>query len=421
MDRPAPACRHEGTMSRDGRMDRDARDIARLIDGRNRTAERLVHAAAAAEKKLRMRKFTWRRKYHSGPYMHANDPRLRLVARMAGAPLPMVESFVDRLDDFASENAPRGSLEGFSIAVLATHWSLPNDDILARIYAALEHPKIGWIEQDHVIDFWARNPDLEDPTAAERQDRSRLFRKAADALLRFRRAGYLDAAEYDRRETERLALRERARQGLASWRGELHALLDFSTAKQLSRCDTVTVTTIADQTISRSDLGAVENSGAGAGGTAAKLSEGQVVAPVEISTASGDKTNADGVSDEAQGELWLATEGARLVVERLTVVPARAATLIERWRARAGGSHAVLAAIIRGVAERAKTAAHFELAIGEACDRHRDLIEEGPTLAMGPAGAIAVSPANAQEKRPGQPSETLGESIERLKKAVSGG
>ncbi|MGD0333926.1 MAG: hypothetical protein ABSA90_11815 [Xanthobacteraceae bacterium] len=91
--------------------------------------------------------------------------------------MALIEALVIRLEVFANANLPRGSLEGFSLAALAAYWDLPNEDELARVYAALKHPDVGWIDQDHLVTFWERNPDVEDTTAAERQRRFRARRK----------------------------------------------------------------------------------------------------------------------------------------------------------------------------------------------------------------------------------------------------
>jgi hypothetical protein len=149
--------------------------LAAETDKFNRTAQRLGEIMAAAEKKRKMRRFTWYRDHAAV----VDDARWSLVARMTGAPLPIVEAFQRRLDLFANSNTPRGSLEGFSVSALSARWGLSDDDLLARIYAAMETPEVGWIDQDHLVTFWDRNPDVEDTTAAERMRRMRARRRAA--------------------------------------------------------------------------------------------------------------------------------------------------------------------------------------------------------------------------------------------------
>jgi hypothetical protein len=124
------------------------------------------------------RRFVWCRLDHS----LLDDLRWRLVARVAAAPLNIVEALVVRLEVFASSNKPRGSIEGFSISALAAHWDVA-EETLARVWAALSRPDIGWIDQGYLVTFWDRNPDTEDPTAAERQRRFRARRKEARAAM----------------------------------------------------------------------------------------------------------------------------------------------------------------------------------------------------------------------------------------------
>lgn len=158
---------------------------------------RLEQAEKAAKAKGH-RRWTWCRLHHG----LIDDMRWRLVARLTGTSLPLIEALIVRLEDFANVNQPRGSLEGFSLTTLAVYWDLPDERQLAAIYAALEHPDVGWIDQDHLVTFWERNPDQEDHTAAERQRRLRARRKAekekaAAAALEIRaadRAGLAPAA-----------------------------------------------------------------------------------------------------------------------------------------------------------------------------------------------------------------------------------
>ncbi|MCC6172044.1 MAG: hypothetical protein IT481_08450 [Gammaproteobacteria bacterium] len=141
-----------------------------------------------------MRRYTWCRIHHD----LVDDTRWRLVARMSGAPQHIVEAFVVRLDIYASANRPRGSVDGFNVVALAAHWNLPSEEQLARIYAALEHPQVGWIDQDQIVTFWERNPDVEDPTAAERKRRQRAKQREAKEEARRVRLGYPQSRVTDR-------------------------------------------------------------------------------------------------------------------------------------------------------------------------------------------------------------------------------
>lgn len=374
--------------------DRSLRDFRRIADKKAMQAQALGEATAAVAKRLRMRRFTWVRA-ENAVY---DDKCWRLVARMAGAPLHLVEAMVLRLDLYASANRPRGSVEGFSIAALAAYWAMPNDDVLARIYAAFEHPDIGWIDQDHVVTFWDRNPDTEDTTAADRTHRSKAFKKAMKTLGGYKFHGHLSEPQYAERVRELFALREETRRGHFP-RGELVRRLDLLLnlspvieAHVVSTVSTVSLTARSDQNITQSG-DAVDNGAAAPGGEAQKLSEGQADAA------------PSSPQNEEHAQEWLDKEGGRLVVERMNVRPTRAATLIERWLRQVNQSHADLAAILRsaaapGLKGELRTGAAFHVLVSDECGRRRRVIEEGPRFAMGPAGRPQQNPAAAQQDAP---------------------
>lgn len=111
-----------------------------------------------------LRRFTWCRIDHELLF----DSRWALVAKMAGVPRHEVEAFVLRLEIHASAARKDHGMPGFrsgevatfNIKALAADWRVPTDK-LDRIYEALEHPDIGWIDQGCIVTFWPRNPDTE--------------------------------------------------------------------------------------------------------------------------------------------------------------------------------------------------------------------------------------------------------------------
>lgn len=76
------------------------------------------------------------------------DPRLRVAANLADAPLHLIEAMIIRLEIYASSNKPRGSVQGFPIAAVAAHWDWPAEG-LERVYAALK--RVGWINQAELV------------------------------------------------------------------------------------------------------------------------------------------------------------------------------------------------------------------------------------------------------------------------------
>jgi hypothetical protein len=324
--------------------DRSFRDFRRSADKEAMARQASLEAVGAVAKRLRMRRFTWCRA-ENAVY---DDKIWRLVARMAGAPLYLVEALVLRLDLHASAARSRGTLDGFSIPALAAHWGIASEDVLARIYAALEHPDIGWIDGDHVATFWDRNPDTEDTTAADRTHRSKAFKKAMKAIAALRREGRIDAAGERAMIRDLYALREEARAGHFA-RGELVrrlALLlqpgpTLSTergAHVVTTVTTVSLTPRSDQNIRNEP--AVDNHHAAAGGDAAGLSREEEEQPGKAQ---------GGLTEQQQAALWLETEGLRIVTEQLQENRQLAATKIARWRDQdLSGDAAALADIIRG-------------------------------------------------------------------------
>lgn len=280
-----------------------------------------LEAAKAAAKKLKMRRFTWCRIEH----VMLDDVRWRLVARMSGAPQHMIEAFVVRLDIFASANKPRGSLDGFNLAALAAHWNLASGDQLARIYAALEHPDVGWIDQEYVVTFWDRNPDTEDEGAALRQRRSRIRRRIPAKLAKLARVGRIDQARRneieatlgDLEDDDLFALESDLKRELGSMRAAAKANYPLS---RVTPRDTVTVTARSDQINKTSKQLSEQASGVGPG----LEPNGSAALQNPVHTDSGE-------SGDIHPELWLATAGAEIVTRRCGVTRPRAEHMLHEW------------------------------------------------------------------------------------------
>ena len=288
-------------------------------------------------RKATLRRFTWSR-------LHADLPSMDiwgLVAEMAKSDRAKVEALVWRLETYASTTQPRGSLVAFPLRALAVTWRCEADE-LARIYAALEHPHVGWLEGDVIVTFWERNPDQEDPTGPERAKRSRARRKIIGAM----QAKRAPPAEI---------LDELARQGL-----------DYPQVRTVTR-DTVTVTPRAEQSRQQAD-------------EAAKISG---AAPAAAPQAVQGETGESG-ENSIEPVLWLATEGKRILVERLNETPVKAEMRLERWQREIGGDLAALVTILDRAAASDLVVARFLVTVSEAITRHR-LEAKGPLLPMPPS------------------------------------
>jgi hypothetical protein len=125
----------------------------------------------------------WSRKKRYGWWRCYNDiarhPKWRVVARRANVPVHEVVAIVLDLLCAASKTKRRGSLDEFKPLECAAALDIEPEHV-ARVYATLEDPIIGWIDQDCIVDWFERQPDIEDPTMLERKRRSRAARRAAE-------------------------------------------------------------------------------------------------------------------------------------------------------------------------------------------------------------------------------------------------
>jgi hypothetical protein len=281
-------------------------------------------------KKPTLRRYSWCRLHRE----ILDDPRWSLVARRTSAPLPIVEAVIVRLDDHASQSTPRGSVVDFSIAALAARWNV-DEEMIGRIYAELEASDIGWIDQDYVVSFWARNPDQEDATAAERQRRKRARDKQA-------------------KEDARAA------------REVIHSHVT-------SRRDSVTVTTMIrsdhkKENADRPPVDNVDNSTGFARGDEAGLPTG---------------TPGTDVALLEQATSWIDSEGKQMLVDFLQIKASLAETYLARWR-RDLSDDLALAQIIRAAERAGYIGSRFHTIITEQWKRHVLTQQKGPQLPLMP-------------------------------------
>lgn len=287
-----------------------------------------------------LKRYTWVRWHHELSYM----PLWALVAQRAGVAQPIVEAFVQRLEVHASGGRPRGSIEDFNVAALAASWRI-DDDALARVRAVLEEPDIGWIEQDFIVTFWERNPDEEDTTAKERQQRKRDRTKAMKELAHQARLGLISPQTRLERELVLMASRF-PQQQMATW-----ARLSTEDERHgVTHRDSVTVTARADQIDTAKQGGLCD-----------------VSAVPNHSGESGDV------------EIWLAMEGTRIVAERMRTLPARAKLEMGRWRKELADDAATLAQLIHDADTMGLTGGKFSDRIRAEIMRLR-FENRGPSL-----------------------------------------
>jgi hypothetical protein len=303
-----------------------------------------IQRAKGPPAKPTLKRYSWSR-------LHTDlldDVRWSLVARRANAPLPIVEAMLIRLENHANRSRPRGFVGDFSADGMAARWNV-DEDMIGRIYAALEAPDVGWIDQDQIVTFWERNPDVVDETAAERMRRMRARRKQAKEEAAAARAGCPQPQAVTR--------------------------------------NTVTVTTRADLIINQE-----EGKKAKRGSPRNEVAAGAV--PI----------NSGNIGDIEDPELWLAGEGRRLVCERMNIPTPLADTHIERWRRdMPDGSGGAFASILLAAAAAVplNRPSHFHVLVTQQLERHIQEQRDGRQLGLMPPRPGGPKPASEGDERYG--------------------
>lgn len=318
-----------------------------------------------AKKAARHRQFHWCRR----PNSFSDQPIWRLVASKCNMPLYQVLAFVNRLEEHANNAANhgliRGSLHLFDADEFGVALGMSAEEA-ARLYAALEDPKIAWIADDHIASFCDRNPDREEDIddARRRKRRQRSRERVLKQLAKLARDGRVDAAE---RLTIEVALRGISDEQLQFVQDQL-ARAELSTGHKVTARDIVTVTPEQSRNLEKSRPAAVDNSGDRDREKTSGLAEAE-----------------GGEAGEAleQATSWLDSQGVALLVNALTIRTQVATTYIERWRRDVQDDHA-LAAIMRGAEARGLQGARLHVTIADGVQRFLRERANGPVLAMGP-------------------------------------
>lgn len=110
--------------------------------------------------------FEWFRSWHGAP----TDSKFRVIAKRAGVAPGVVSAVYWALLDYASQNEPRGSVEGFDTETYAEWAGWEESDVLAILDAFTGKQAI---IDGRIVAWEKRQPKREDPTGAERQARHR--------------------------------------------------------------------------------------------------------------------------------------------------------------------------------------------------------------------------------------------------------
>jgi hypothetical protein len=318
----------------------------------------LDDAAAAAEaKRQKHRAWHWCRRKNG----FSDNPLWRVVAEKLGLQLHAVQAFTNRLEELANQGEPRGFVGDFKAAEFGAALGMPAEDA-ARIFAALEEPEIGWVDQQHVATFWLRNKDDEpDETAALRSRRSYARRELRTALRRLGGEGRLSRADIDAvladlphmSDDELFELERRRRIGqlavALSTESEPHA-----PSRSLTRENVRPHTRAEQEHIKGNYTGSVDNSG--------DTDRGEAV--------SSAKEEGSGAALPTAGK-WLRSEGARIVTERMALFPGAAQTKIERWLREVEFNTDALALMVDAVRQQNVRGDDFEIAVARQIEQRR--------------------------------------------------
>lgn len=328
-------------------------DAKAAAEARRRMMEETADAAIRRVRqaaKPTLKRYTWSR-------LHTDlldDNRWALVAHRAQAPLPIVEALVIRLEVEANKSQPRGFIGDFNAEAMAVRWGVDVEMVL-RIFDELERPDIGWIQQDTLVTFWARNPDRVDETAAERKRRQRARQKAGKLLAAWARQGLISDAL--RRERE-LAMNEEGcdvEALVGQWKRSVTSSVTVTR-------DTVTVTPRAEQIINQ---------------------ERPRAAPVATLGANLAPVDPTAFADRAKALQWLKGDGEALVTGRLGGLRSKACKTIARWSVTACHDVTGLAGIIHAsLSTAAQGEAFRKLVEDQVARRAAELI--APALPLPP-------------------------------------
>ncbi len=120
----------------------------------------------------RERRYDWFRVYND----FVGHPKFRYVAEQCGASISEVSMIALALFVAANKSKPRGWVNDFDPFECSAALGIITETVVA-VFQKFE--ALGWIESDYLSTWDKRQPDREDPTAAERKRRQRERLKAA--------------------------------------------------------------------------------------------------------------------------------------------------------------------------------------------------------------------------------------------------
>jgi hypothetical protein len=294
--------------------------------------------SAAVKRAMGPRSWSWCRR----PNGFSDLPKWRVLAKRLQMPLTQVVAFVNRLEELANDAGNKGLARGevthFSAAEFAIALDITEREA-KEIFDGLGESGIDWVVDGHIADFYDRNRDKEDDTAAVRQQRRRVRTAIMGMLAQLARA---DQIEPPARLDIEIRLRLMDDDALAKLRRAVATALATGhkvtrDVTEASRRDVVTVTPEKSTQVS---IAPGDNSGDDADG------------------------EAPGLAREEADRMWLQSDGRRAVADQLLENEQLAAAKIGRWLDQEmGGDAAALVRIIQGAIARDFYGARFLNAI----------------------------------------------------------
>ncbi|MDP1671272.1 MAG: hypothetical protein Q8L63_04205 [Alphaproteobacteria bacterium] len=289
---------------------------------------------------------------------------------LSGLSLSTVLAFVNRLEELGNDAANRGDIRGSVVGFKTQDFAAALDitpEEAGRLFAALEHPDIGWLADGMIADFHDRNPDIDDPTAAERKRRERARTKIMRKLGDLARIGQITSGE--RAEIEN-NLRGLNHQQLVELMIDLEARsvrLTVTRDARMSQRDSVTQlsnpiaippsvkTEAPNVTCDNVTVTRDQNRDYRLAESAARLT-GASIEPVGLAVEE-ERVLAVVQPDPST---WLLQEGAKLIMDRMGEPYERAVSRLSAWSAQVDDS-AVLASILQGAQHRTGHGFHVEV------------------------------------------------------------
>lgn len=312
-----------------------------------------------------LKRYSWSR-LHSDLL---DDNRWALVAKRTGAPLPIVEALVMRLEAHANNAQPRGDVLEFNAEAMAARWGV-DAEMIARIYDEFERPDIGWISQSQITSFWQRNPDSDqDATGAARQRRKRERDRATKAAILAgtggatgaKRSRPLTPAERKRLQRQRERLQ---RQSGVTKSHEIavtgHASRDAVVTGKASQNEALS-TSHRDSVTSRPEQSRIQDS--------------------EIVTGAPSPASLGRIefADKAKALQWLRGEGEAILMRRCQVMRSKAGRMIQRWCVTLAQDVTAMAEIILETSVTCAQGAAFErMVVEQVARKAADML--GPAL-----------------------------------------